>query len=244
MTLYQCNRCGAKFQNLTTKHACPRCGLSTIRCSTCGWISSTEDYINNGEKCPKCGSSVNVNARDVLAFCGGALAFLGVVVALLVGLSFLWDGLCFLARGLNSLFSVVFIHVPAWVFALITVVTSGFFWWRIRSRVRQERPWWWLWWDVAPGLVMILLSFVWLFVVCSQCGHISTLRTVTPSYSGNRGIESMTLHVCGKCVNFRARDGLIYVDYVPNLLGVTGMLLLGWGVYHAKKSSRANPEAT
>jgi len=61
--MYHCSKCGA---TMSTPHArCPRCGvlLSGIRCKTCGYTGSKNEFLSNNHRCPKCNSVAQYQGR-------------------------------------------------------------------------------------------------------------------------------------------------------------------------------------
>ncbi len=58
--MYQCSSCG--FTMSTPQDNCPSCGirLSGVKCKTCSYTDSKEVFVRNNNRCPKCGSSVDV----------------------------------------------------------------------------------------------------------------------------------------------------------------------------------------
>jgi hypothetical protein len=61
--MYECSKCGATMS--TPQGRCPGCGvlLSGIRCKSCGFSGSKNDFQLNNHRCPKCNSVVQYQGR-------------------------------------------------------------------------------------------------------------------------------------------------------------------------------------
>lgn len=60
--MYKCSNCGATMEY--PHNRCPSCHvlLSGVRCEGCGYTDTKHVFIENKNRCPKCGSVVNVDA--------------------------------------------------------------------------------------------------------------------------------------------------------------------------------------
>lgn len=57
--MYKCSNCGATMSQPLDQ--CPSCHvlLSGVKCQSCQYIGGKTEFINNNNRCPKCGSHVN-----------------------------------------------------------------------------------------------------------------------------------------------------------------------------------------
>jgi DNA-directed RNA polymerase subunit RPC12/RpoP len=54
--MYKCERCGRTFEHFKTPGKCPLCGVwASVRCAACGHTDGANVFINNNNRCPKCG---------------------------------------------------------------------------------------------------------------------------------------------------------------------------------------------
>jgi predicted Zn-ribbon and HTH transcriptional regulator len=55
---YTCGNCGATMD--LPLERCPKCGvlLSGVKCEVCNYLGTKTEFINNGNRCPKCNSAV------------------------------------------------------------------------------------------------------------------------------------------------------------------------------------------
>jgi hypothetical protein len=59
--MYRCERCGGTFASFKTPGQCPVCrGWASVRCDGCGYTAHANEFINNDNRCPKCGALVSV----------------------------------------------------------------------------------------------------------------------------------------------------------------------------------------
>ncbi len=57
--MYRCEKCGGTFAHFKTLGQCPLCGVwASVKCSGCGHIAQAKEFIDNGDKCTKCGAKV------------------------------------------------------------------------------------------------------------------------------------------------------------------------------------------
>lgn len=54
--LYRCSNCGATMSYPMDR--CPQCNilLSGVKCEACGYIGGKSEFVDNGNRCPKCDS--------------------------------------------------------------------------------------------------------------------------------------------------------------------------------------------
>lgn len=85
--MYQCERCGQAFARFKTPGQCPHCGVwASVRCNACRYTDAAQVFIDNGDRCPKCGSAVHVpggQASDDTRWAVGCLVLL--ILAGIVG---------------------------------------------------------------------------------------------------------------------------------------------------------------
>jgi uncharacterized protein (TIGR02145 family) len=76
--MYKCSNCGRLMDYPMEK--CPHCGilLSGVRCDKCNYTGSKNEFLSNGNRCPKCGNKVNVPSA------GSPMIYLGVAVGLIL----------------------------------------------------------------------------------------------------------------------------------------------------------------
>lgn len=59
--MYKCERCGGTFTTFKTAGLCPHCGVrASVRCSDCAYTAHANEFINNRDRCPRCGARVSV----------------------------------------------------------------------------------------------------------------------------------------------------------------------------------------
>lgn len=61
--MYKCSKCGQTMSFPLDR--CPGCGvlLSGVKCQACNYVGGKSEFINNGHRCPKCGSSVTISSN-------------------------------------------------------------------------------------------------------------------------------------------------------------------------------------
>ena len=61
--MYICGNCHRNFARFKTAGQCPLCGVwAEVRCTGCGYVASAQVFINNSNRCPRCGKLVAVDA--------------------------------------------------------------------------------------------------------------------------------------------------------------------------------------
>jgi uncharacterized protein (TIGR02145 family) len=76
--MYKCSNCGGSMDYPMEK--CPHCGilLSGVKCNNCNYIGSKNEFILNGNLCPKCGNRINVPSA------GSPGTYLGIAAVIIV----------------------------------------------------------------------------------------------------------------------------------------------------------------
>ncbi len=75
--MYKCSRCGATMPYPLDR--CPKCNviLSGVKCEGCQYVGGKQEFIDNGHRCPKCGSHVRIPAAASSGGCFIATAVYG-----------------------------------------------------------------------------------------------------------------------------------------------------------------------
>jgi hypothetical protein len=64
--LYLCEKCLGTFERFDVAGQCPRCGVwACVRCKNCSFTAHANEFINNGNRCPKCGAVVHIPGAPV-----------------------------------------------------------------------------------------------------------------------------------------------------------------------------------
>jgi rubrerythrin len=75
--MYLCERCHGTFASFTTPGQCPLCGTwAHVQCQGCRYTAHANEFINNNDRCPKCGSIVSVPGGSDSASPVGCLSML------------------------------------------------------------------------------------------------------------------------------------------------------------------------
>ncbi len=79
--MYRCETCGTIFAHFKTPGKCPHCGVwASVRCNTCRYTAPAQAFIDNGDRCPKCGAVVQVPGGQASNDIGGAIGCLVLLV--------------------------------------------------------------------------------------------------------------------------------------------------------------------
>lgn len=87
--MYHCQACGHDFLWFKTAGQCPKCERwLSVRCSGCGYIAHANEFIRNGNRCPKCGASVGLGG-SAGPMDASTKRILGISLAVLIVFMFL-----------------------------------------------------------------------------------------------------------------------------------------------------------